>query len=109
MTPGEEKIRLLRRLFSEGSLDAATLEELKLYLLLLVIAGSVQEEQAVGVSTIRRALGRKISLRDLLDLGSHLERHSLVRLWLDPSAKGLQLRYRILLPKGWVSPVPEEG
>jgi hypothetical protein len=109
MTSGGEKIRLLRRLFSEGSLDAATLEELKLYLMLLVVAEPLQEEQTVGLKTLRRALGRKISLKELLDLGRQLEGRSLARLSFDPVAKRPQVRYRILLPKGWVSPAPEEG
>jgi len=107
MASGEEKIRLLRRLFSEGPLNAATLEELKLYLMLLVAAGPLEEEQAIGLQTLRRALGREITLKELLNLGKHLEGRSLARLWLDPLAKRLQLRYRILLPKGWTSPARE--
>jgi hypothetical protein len=77
------------------------LEELKLYLMLLVVAGSLQEEQTVGLHTLRRALGREISLRELLDLGKHLEGRALARLWIDPLARRPRLRYRILLPKGW--------
>lgn len=104
MTAAREKIRLLRRLFSEGSLDVTTLEELKLYLALLVVAGSLHEEQTVGLRTLRRAMGKEMSVKQVLDLGRSLEGYSLARLRPDPSAKRPRVRYRLLLPKRWVSP-----
>ncbi|MFQ5883062.1 MAG: hypothetical protein ACE5I9_11465 [Candidatus Methylomirabilales bacterium] len=105
---GEGKIRLLRRLFSEGFLNAVTLEELKLYLMLLVGAEPLEEEQTIDPRTVGRALGREINPMELLQIARRLEDRSLVHIRLDVSTGQVLFRYRLIFPRSW-HPTPTKG
>jgi hypothetical protein len=106
MGAAREKVTLLRRICQGPRIALLPLEALKLYLLLLVDAAGIGTEHAIPVPTVQRALGRKISVARILDLGKTLEGDGLAAIRAAPGGPSsrrrarqpLRLYYRILRP-----------
>lgn len=100
------KLTLLRRFCKEPWITLLPLEALKLYLLLLADAPGIGTEHAIAVPTVQRALGRKISVARILDLGKTLEGNGLAAIRAAPgdppsrrrTQQPSRLYYRILRP-----------
>jgi hypothetical protein len=63
---------------SSGALDDLPLDALKLYLLLLIKAESVNSENRMGLPTIQRVLGRSFSREDCQQTLAMLAAHDLL-------------------------------
>lgn len=74
-----QKIRLLRQLSGSEILSLSG-RTLKLYLVLLVSARRIGRECTVDLQTLRRALGCDLTQRQLLRIGTVLERRGLALL-----------------------------
>lgn len=83
-----QKIRLLRQLCASEILPSLPAKVLRLYLLLLVSAGQIGREETIVVTSIRRALGRRLTRRQMLRIGAALEYHGLAT--LRPSLRPLK-------------------
>lgn len=75
-----QKIRLLRQLSESQMLRLLSGNALKVYLVLLVSAERIGWEESIDAQTIQRALGRKLSRREVLRIGAALERRGLAAL-----------------------------
>lgn len=87
-----QKIRLLRQLSESEFLRVLPSNALKLYLVLLVSAERIGREEYIEAQTIRGALGRNLTRRQLLRLGAALGRRGLatLRLCSRPPTSGIR-------------------
>lgn len=83
-----QKIRLLRQLSGSEILSFLPGRALKLYLVLLVSAERIGREETIEVQIMRRALGCDLTRRQLLRIGTALERRGLAV--LRPSSRMLK-------------------
>jgi hypothetical protein len=91
-----QKIRLLRRLSESETLGPLSIRTLKLYLVLLVWARRIEREYTVDLRTLRRALGCELTRRQVLRIGSVLERRGLALLRpCDPLMKSADVGDRV--------------
>jgi len=106
MGAAREKVMLLRRICKGPWIVLLPLDALKLYLVLLADAAGIGTEHAIAVPTVQRALGRKISVAQILNLGKTLEGDGLAAIRAAPghppshrrARQPLRLYYRILRP-----------
>ena len=106
MGAAREKVVLLRRICKGPWIALLPLDALKLYVLLLADAAGIGTEQAIAVPTVQRALGRKVSVARILDLGKVLEGDGLAVIRAAPgdppsrrrARQPLRFCYRILCP-----------
>lgn len=106
MGAARQKIALLRRICNGPWIVLLPLDALKLYLLLLANAARIGTEHAIEVPTVQRALGQKVSIARILDLGKRLEGDGLAAIRAGPrdppsrhrARQPQRLYYRILRP-----------
>ncbi len=74
------KIGLLRQLSGSEILGLLPGRVLKLYLVLLVSAEQIGREETIDLRTVRKALGRQLTRRQMQSMGAALERWGLATL-----------------------------